>query len=153
MIKEIELFVDGACSGNPGEAGVGVVVNEKGKTVKEISQSIGVATNNIAEYTALIYGLQEALIRRADHVYIHTDSELLFNQIRGSYKIKNENLKALHAQIKHLLSGFKKAEFKQVPREQNSAADKLATQSIKKEQAKVVAPMFIIGEESPSSEG
>ena len=102
---------------------------------------------------ALIYGLQEALIVRADRVRVNTDSELLFHQIKGSYKIKNENLKVLHAQIKHLLNGFEKVEFKHVPREQNKKADMLATKAIKKEQAKVVAPMFTIGEESPSSEG
>ncbi len=152
-MKSIELFVDGACSGNPGEAGIGVVVIEKGKTIKNISLSIGQATNNIAEYTALIFGLQEALILKADKVRANTDSELLYNQINGSYKIKNPTLKVLVAQVEHLLKGFKQVEMKRVPREQNRDADTLATKAIKKEQAKVVAPLFVVGEESPSSEG
>ena len=152
-MKTLELFIDGACQGNPGPAAVGVVVLEGGKTIKNISQAIGDATNNIAEYTALIYGLQEALIQRADKVKVHTDSELLFHQIKGSYKIKNANLKSLHTQVKHLLEGFKSVDFTHVPREQNKKADMLATKALKQEQAKVVAPMFTIGEESPSSVG
>ena len=152
-MKSIELFVDGACSGNPGEAGIGVVVIERGKTIQNISLSIGPATNNIAEYTALIFGLQEALILRADYLQVNTDSELLYNQIKGSYKIKNTSLKSLFAQVDHLLKGFKRVEFKRIPREQNRDADRLATKAIKKEQAKVVAPLFVAGEESPSSEG
>ena len=152
-MKRLELFIDGACSGNPGEAAIGVVVVEKDKVIKNISQAIGPATNNIAEYTALIYALQEALILRADKVRVNTDSELLYNQIKGSYKVKNTNLKFLCAQIQHLLTGFKAVEFKHVPRQDNRRADMLATKAIKKEQAKMVAPMFTIGEESPSSAG
>lgn len=152
-MKTLELFIDGACQGNPGPAAIGVVVLEDDKAIKNISQVIGDATNNIAEYTALIYGLQEALIQRADKVKVNTDSELLFHQINGRYKIKNINLKFLHAQVKHLLAGFKSVDFKHVPREQNKKADMLATKALKQEQAKVVAPMFTIGEESPSSVG
>ncbi len=152
-MRILELFIDGACSGNPGEAGIGVMIVERDKVIKNISQAIGSATNNIAEYTALIYGLQEALILRADKIRVHTDSELLYNQIRGTYKIKNENLKFLHLQVKHLLGGFKTIKMKLVPREENRKADALATKAIKKEQAKMVAPMFTMGEESPSSEG
>ena len=152
-MRAVELFIDGACQGNPGEAAIGVVVIEKNKEIKNISQAIGEATNNIAEYTALIYGLQEALILRADKIRINTDSELLYNQINGSYKIKNSNLKFLYAQVKHLFSGFKTIEVKHVPRKENQKADMLATKALKKEQAKMVAPLFTIGEESPSSEG
>ena len=119
----------------------------------DFSQAIGPATNNIAEYTALIYALQEALILRADKVRVNTDSELLYNQIKGSYKIKNTNLKFLCAQIQHLLTGFKTVEIKHVPRQDNRKADMLAAKAIKKEQAKMVAPLFTIGEESPSSKG
>ncbi len=153
MSKVLEIFIDGACSGNPGPAGVGVVVIEDGKIIGNISQAIGDATNNIAEYTAFIYGLQEALILKAEAVKIYTDSELLYHQIKGEYKIKNSNLKFLSLLAQHLLKGFKNVEIKQVPREKNAGADKLATSAIKKEQAKMVAPMFNMGEESPSSEG
>ena len=153
MTKELELYIDGACHGNPGPAAIGVAVMKYGKVVKKISQDIGQGTNNIAEYTALIFGLQEALIQKAEKVRVHTDSELLYHQIKGTYKIKNENLKFLHAQVKHLLEGFKTIEMKYIPREENKEADNLAAKALQKEQAKMVAPMFTIGEESPSSEG
>jgi len=151
--RTLEIFTDGACQGNPGEAAIGVVIREKGEQIGSISQTIGKATNNIAEYAAVIYALQEALILKAEQVKIHTDSELLYNQMNGSYKIKNENLKFFYDLARHLLKGFKKIEFQLVPREKNREADKLATQAIQKKQAKVVAPMFSIGEESPSSAG
>jgi len=152
-LNPLELFIDGACQGNPGPAGIGVVVVKNGKVIKEISQFIGVATNNIAEYTALIFGLQEALILKAESVHVTTDSELLFYQIKGSYKVRDENLKFLNAQVCHLLTGFKSFDIKHVMREKNSQADMLATQSIKNEQAKMIAPLFKRGEESPSSVG
>lgn len=154
MRREFEIYIDGACSGNPGEASIGVVIKEGGKTVKEISKTIGPATNNIAEYSALIYGLQEALIEKAAGVNIVTDSELLFHQVKGKYKVKNENLKILWDQVQHLAKGFEHIDIKHVPREQNKEADHLASQALKSKQAKVVAPLFNNeGEESPSSEG
>jgi len=131
LIKKLEIFTDGACSGNPGIAGIGVVVKEKGKIVKKLSQAIGEATNNIAEYSAVVYGLQEALIKKADEVVIKTDSELLFNQLTGNYKVKNQNIKPLFEQIKHLATGFKDVKILQVPRAQNKEADELAKASIK----------------------
>ena len=142
MSKTLEIYSDGASRGNPGVSAIGVVIKEKGKVVKEISQGIGEATNNVAEYTALIYALQESLVLKADQIKVHTDSELLFNQLKGTYKVKNEKLKLLYSQLQHLAKGFKKVEMKLVPREKNREADRLASQAIKKEQAKVVAPTF-----------
>ena len=108
----------------------------------------------MAEYTALIYALQEALIRRADEVTIVTDSELVHRQMTGEYKVKNPNMKVLFEQAQHLLRGFKKVQMKHVLREENQDADRLATKSIKSKQAQVVAPLFDDnGEESPSSTG
>ncbi len=154
MSRELEIFVDGACSGNPGEAAIGVVVLENKNKIKEISKSIGPATNNIAEYTALIYALQEGLILKADQVTVYTDSELVFNQVTGQYKIKNENLKLLLDQVQHLAQGFKRLDMKCIPREQNKDADQLATKAINKKQAKMVASLFQYSEEeSPGSEG
>ena len=151
--KTLELFIDGACRGNPGQAAIGVVIKSDGRVVKQLSASIGEATNNIAEYTALIYGLQEALILRSDSVKVNTDSELLYHQITGNYKIKNPTLKFLYALVRHLLEGFKTFEIRHVRRDRNKTADDLASKAIKKEQAKMVAPVFCIGEESPSSAG
>ncbi len=149
----LEISVDGACQGNPGPAAVGIVIKKSGKVVKEIAKEIGQGTNNIAEYSALIYALQEALILKEEDIKVFTDSELMYKQVTGSYQVKNPQIKTLFEQVKHLLGGFKHAEMKLVPREQNKEADKLATGILKK-QAKVVAPLFeISGEESPNSEG
>ena len=153
MKKFVDIFIDGACRGNPGPAAVGVIIMDGEKAVKKISQPIGEATNNIAEYAALIFALQEALILRMPSVKINTDSELLFNQFKGRYKIKNANLKFLYSLVQHLLTGFESVDIRQIPREKNKEADALAAKAIKKEQAKMIAPMFDMGEESPSSEG
>ena len=150
----LEIFIDGACSGNPGKAGIGIVINRRGKTVKEISKAIGEATNNIAEYSALIFALQEALIMKATELQVFTDSELMFRQVTGAYKVKNEKLRFLHDQTQHLMKGFDHIDIQHVRRENNKRADKLATEAIKEKQAKMVAPLFEnIGEESPSSKG
>ncbi len=154
MSRELEIFIDGACSGNPGKAGIGVVINSQGKTVKEISKAIGDATNNIAEYSALVYALQEALTMRARELKIFTDSELMFRQVTGVYKVKNAKLKFLFDQVRLLMDGFDHVDINHVRREKNKHADKLATDAIKEKQAKMVAPLFeSIGEESPSSRG
>jgi len=154
LSKVLEIFTDGACSGNPGEAGVGVVINCEGKRVKEISKAIGEATNNIAEYSALIYALQEALVLKARDLKIFTDSELMHRQVTGVYKVKDEKLKLLFDQVKRLMQGFDRVDINHVRRGKNKEADKLATQAIKKKQTKMVAPLFKdIGEESPSSKG
>jgi ribonuclease HI len=150
----LEIFTDGACSGNPGEAAVGIVINRDGKTVKTISRAIGQATNNIAEYSALIYALREALVLKAQKLQIFTDSELMFRQVTGVYKVKDEKLKVLCDQVRHLMRGFDHVDIAHVRRENNKKADELAVQAIKKKQAKMVAPLFEnIGEESPSSLG
>lgn len=154
MSEGLEIFVDGACSGNPGEAGIGIIINRDGKTIKKISKAIGKGTNNIAEYSALICALQEALILKAKKLTIFTDSELVFRQVTGLYKIKNDKLKILCDQVQILMQGFDHVGLNHVRREKNKEADSLATRSLKKKQAKVVAPLFKnFGEESPSSKG
>lgn len=153
----LEIFVDGACRGNPGPAGIGVVIRRGGKTVAEISRPIGEATNNIAEYSALICALQEASVLKAVRLKIFTDSELMFHQLTGRYKVKDRKLKFLHDQVQQLKRGFAAVELAHVPREKNKEADKLATSSLhnlNKKQAKMVATLFDnSAEESPSSEG
>ncbi len=137
--KKLEIYSDGACSGNPGPAGIGVVIKKDGKVFKEISKYIGEATNNIAEYTAIIYAAQEALIQQADEVALFTDCELAYSQMIGRYQVKDVKIKVLFDQVQHLASGFKVFVVTHVPREQNKDADKLARKAIKTEQAKVVA--------------
>ena len=110
---------------------MGVVICKNGKTVKNISSFIGIATNNIAEYTALIYALQEALKMKASVLQINTDSQLLYRQIKREYKIKHPNMIGLYNQVTGLLTSFKEVKFNHIPREQNAGADKLATKAVK----------------------
>lgn len=168
--KIFHIFTDGASSGNPGPSGIGVVIKEGDAVIAEVSESIGSATNNIAEYKAVIAALKEAVARRAEKVILHTDSELVFHQLTGGYKVKNENLQALFEQVRQTAQGLKRLELKCIPREQNSDADRLARRGvltrqdvgqggdakkgIKSEQAKVVAfPLNGGREESPGSKG
>ena len=165
MSVVLEIFTDGACRGNPGPAGIGVVISRNGQVIKRISKSIGEATNNLAEYTAVIYALQEALILKASELKISTDSELFYRQMKGRYKVKNEKLKILFDQVQHLSGGFKRIDFECIPREKNREADRLALRAVKKiqkKQATMVAPTALfrcasqsetVGEESPSSAG
>jgi len=160
--KVFEIFTDGGASGNPGPAGIGVVIREGGKIIAEISKSIGDATNNVAEYKAAIEALEESIRRGATKVFINTDSVLMYFQLTGSYKVKNEVLLSLVEQVRQLSKKIKTVEIKCVPREQNKDADRLAKQAIEKNkksgtqsvhQAKVVASKPIFGEESPGSTG
>ena len=82
-MRALEIYIDGASKGNPGPSGVGVVICRDGETIKNISSYIGHATNNVAEYTALIYALEEALIMKAESLKINTDSQLLHRQLKG----------------------------------------------------------------------
>jgi ribonuclease HI len=132
-VKELELYIDGASKGNPGPSGIGVVICRDGQTIKNISSYIGNTTNNVAEYTALIYGLQESLILKAESLKINTDSQLLYRQIKKVYKIKNPNIIGLYNQALHLMSAFKQISINNIPRQDNRGADKLATQAIKKQ--------------------
>ena len=131
-MKEIEIYIDGASKGNPGPSGIGVVICQDAQTIKNISSYIGNTTNNAAEYTALIYGLQEGLILNAERIKINTDSQLLYRQINKVYKTKNPNILGLYNQAVHLMSAFKEVSIKHIPRENNRGADKLATQAVKK---------------------
>lgn len=130
-MKEIEIYIDGASKGNPGPSGIGVVICQDSQTIKNISSFIGNTTNNIAEYTALIYGLQEGLILNAERIKINTDSQLLCRQINKTYKIRNSNILGLYNQALHLMSAFKEVSVKQISRQENRGADKLATQAVK----------------------
>jgi ribonuclease HI len=126
------MYIDGASQGNPGEAGIGVIICEGDNVIKNMSQYIGIATNNVAEYMALIFGLQEALVQRINDLKINTDSELLCKQIKGEYKVKDATLKLFHCLAKHLLASFERVDIANIPRENNKGADKLAEKAIEK---------------------
>lgn len=125
------IHIDGASKGNPGPSGIGVVISKNGRVIKNISGYIGETTNNVAEYTALIWALQEALKLKAEVLKINTDSQLLHRQIKKIYKTKHPNIVGLLNQATHLISGFKQVSINHIRREHNSAADKLATQAVK----------------------
>jgi ribonuclease HI len=127
-----DIYIDGASKNNPGPAGIGVVICCEGQVVKNISEYIGEATNNFAEYTALIYGLREAMTNKAEAVNIKSDSQLLCRQLNREYKVKSQNIIGLYNQAVHLLSGFKQFSIKHIPREENRGADKLANEAVKK---------------------
>ena len=127
----MKVFVDGASRGNPGPASVGVVFQDaEGEVVKTISKTIGVATNNTAEYTALILALQEALISGWKELKVYTDSELVAKQFAGQYKIKEPSIKLLFLFVSHLRRGFKKLTVTHVPREENKLADQAANKAL-----------------------
>jgi len=122
---------DGAARGNPGPAGIGAVVcDASGLVLEEAAEYIGEATNNVAEYSALILGLQVASGFSATEVKVYLDSELLVNQLNGVYKVKNAALKALYAQAQGLLGQYKQAYVGHVRREKNGEADRLANEAI-----------------------
>jgi ribonuclease HI len=125
-MKGLEIYIDGASQGNPGPAGAGIILTRDGEVIKNMSVHLGIQTNNVAEYTALVLGLQEALILRADIVRIYTDSQLVSRQVSKEYKIKSPNLMGLYYQVEHLLSAFDSAQVQYIPRNKNRGADKLA---------------------------
>ncbi len=127
----LKIYVDGASKGNPGPSGIGVVICRDGEILKNIASFIGNATNNVAEYTALIYALQASLILNAENIEINTDSQLLYRQIKKIYKIKSPNILGLYNQVLQLMSGFKEVSIKHIPRGENRGADKLANKAVK----------------------
>lgn len=123
-----KLFCDGASKGNPGDAGIGCLIISDNKKI-EISEYIGKTTNNVAEYTALIKGLEEALKEGISDIEIYSDSELLVRQINGIYKVRNKNLFPLYKRVLELLNKFKSYKIIHIYRENNVLADYLAKQA------------------------
>lgn len=132
-MRKYLIYSDGASKGNPGDAGIGVVISDdEGTPVREIGEYIGTTTNNVAEYKALIRGLQECLDLGATAVEISTDSELLARQISGVYKVKSDNLKPLYAEVMSILRRFESVKVSHVMREFNKRADELANQGVRR---------------------
>lgn len=149
----LTINTDGACSGNPGPAGIGVVIVDGDNVVKTVSRYIGEATNNIAEYTALVVALEEAVALGAKKLVVRTDSELMYKQVIGQYAVKHENIKPLFEQVKQLIKHFEHVDLSHVRREFNKEADRLSTQAIKKFKQDDRPAVADGGEESPSSKG
>jgi ribonuclease HI len=125
------IYTDGGARGNPGPAGIGVVVyNAERQVVAEISEFLGVATNNQAEYRALIAAFKKAQALSATELECYLDSELIVKQLNREYKVKNKDLAPLFLVIHNLSLNFKRITYTHIPREQNCAADKLANQAM-----------------------
>lgn len=119
------IHIDGASRGNPGEAGFGIHVQGPTRTT-ELYGYLGQATNNVAEYQALLHALRYALARGARQVEVCSDSELVVRQIEGRYRVKHPGLAPLHREATELLARFERARVRHVAREQNRDADRLA---------------------------
>jgi len=128
-----EIRVDGASRGNPGQAGAGAVIRDpNGNVARELRKYLGVMTNNMAEYSALVMALSEAKTMGVSEVEVFADSELMVKQITGKYKVKSADLKPLYDEAYSLLKGFRRYKIVHVYREENSLADKLANEAIDK---------------------
>lgn len=134
------IYSDGASSGNPGPAGIGAVI-KVGEKQYEISRFIGIATNNMAEYHAVISALEVAKREGAEDVEIYLDSELVVKQLRGEYRVKNEGLKPLYNRAVSLLNSFNRVSISHVPREENRKADALAKSAVKLPDQRSELPM------------
>ncbi len=135
----LRIYIDGASKGNPGESGAGVVIYRDGHIVKKISNYLGHATNNAAEYSALLCALEEALLLKARSLEINTDSQLLARQLNKIYKVRHEGIKIFYDQALKLLAGFEKVVINHIRREENILADKLATEAVKRSRQNVAA--------------
>jgi ribonuclease HI len=129
--ETLQIHVDGASRGNPGEAGFGVHVSAPdGGTIAELYGYLGRATNNVAEYQGLLHGLRWAVARGAKAVEIFSDSELLVRQMTGRYRVKNPGLQPLHHEAEALAGRFAHLRIRHVPREENREADALANRAL-----------------------
>jgi ribonuclease H / adenosylcobalamin/alpha-ribazole phosphatase len=125
------LSTDGGARGNPGPAAYAYVLEaEDGTVLAAHGEAIGVATNNVAEYRALVEGLRKAVEVGADELEVISDSELLVHQMRGEYKVKNEALKVLWVDAQELADKLRKVTFTAVRREHNELADRLVNEAL-----------------------
>ena len=125
------VYVDGGARGNPGPSGVGVVITDPdGTELARANDYIGVATNNAAEYRALLLGLERALQLGAREVEVVNDSQLVARQLTGQYRVKSADLRPLFEQAREALGEFEQWAVRSVPREQNEVADELVNEAI-----------------------
>jgi len=161
---EVVLYIDGAAMGNPGPAGVGLVVRQGNRVLYEDGRYIGEMTNNMAEYRALIAGLKEALKLGADKVRVYSDSQLVVYQMQGRYGVKSPHLAPLYECARELAGRFAHFDIFCVDRSQIREADRLAHRAVLLYRAKVgiesdsgeagrMAASACAGEESPGSTG
>jgi ribonuclease HI len=130
-VKRAVLYADGACRGNPGPAGSGAaLLTEDGHVVAEAVKFLGHGTNNVAEYTALIIGLEEALKHEVEELEVRMDSKLVVEQMNAKWKVRDAKLLPLAARARELLARIPKVHIRHIPRDQNAIADLLANRAI-----------------------
>jgi ribonuclease HI len=130
-VPKLVLHVDGGARGNPGPAAIGIVVSDAaGEVVATFNDTIGEATNNVAEYRALLRGLELAAEHGATEIEVINDSELVARQVTGVYKVKHQAMQELHRQAMALLRGFDRWSIESVPRAQNAEADALVNAAL-----------------------
>ena len=129
--SKVFIYTDGASRGNPGPASVGVYITDSdGHVCTEFGKTLGLQTNNFAEYMAVVKGLQIALDNQASEVILKSDSQLLIRQLLGQYRVKKATLIPLFKKCKQLLSQFESFQLEHIPRELNQEADRLANQAL-----------------------
>jgi ribonuclease HI len=127
----LRINVDGGARGNPGPAAIAAVVQDgDGEVLEERSESIGLATNNVAEYRALLLGIERATSLGAKRLELIGDSELIVRQVKGEYKVKDEALRELHSKVREALKGFDEWSIRHVRRDDNEAADRLVNEEL-----------------------
>ena len=125
------VHVDGGARGNPGPAAIGVVISEPGGAVlDELAERIGVATNNVAEYRALLRGLERAAELGAREIELINDSELVAKQLTGAYRVKHPAMRPLYEEAVSALRGFDRWQIRSVPRAENARADALVNAAL-----------------------
>lgn len=127
---QAKLHTDGGSRGNPGAAAIGYLLEITGQESIMHGEYIGQATNNTAEYTALIKGLEHALEEKVQSIECFLDSELVVRQLQGRYRVKEPNLKLLHQTARDLMSNFKTIKLTSIPREKNKVADKIVNEAL-----------------------
>lgn len=131
---EATLFADGGSRGNPGPAAsAAVLLDPNGDLIEEVGAYLGIATNNIAEWTALVLGLEAAAKRGIRRLCVRLDSELVVRQLLGQYRVKHAGLQPLHRRATQLLRGFSEVDVRHVPRKQNELADRLVNRVLDQE--------------------
>jgi ribonuclease HI len=129
--EKLVVNVDGGARGNPGPAAIAAVVQGPGgEVLEERGERIGHATNNVAEYKALLLGIELASALGAAELELVGDSELIVKQVKGEYKVKDANMRKLHTEVKAALRGFERWSIRHVRREQNAEADRLVNEAL-----------------------